>query len=138
MGSAMALEERCELVPTAQLSRDDLKRELKTLFKSLRPIDRLAQYSRAIQVVENASRKAKYYLLDLRPANSTLSVTGFSDGASQEASDAYLKVERSLKIDEGDEAVLVSVDSIDALRKAYPNYFLDTSVFSNVVARWVK
>ena len=29
----------------------------------------------------------------------------------------------------GSEAVLVSVESVDALRRAYPNYFLDTKVF---------
>lgn len=138
MGSAIATDEKCPLVPTAPLDRDGLKTEIRRFNKTVRPIDRLSQYSHAIQVVENASSKAKYYLLDLRPSTRTLKVTGFLDGASQQASDAYLELERSLKPEEGDEAVLVSVESIESLRKAYPNYFLDTSAFVNVVRRWIR
>lgn len=138
MGSAIALEEDCPLVPTASESKDDLRREIKSLAKSLRPVDRLQHYSRAIQVVEKSSSKAKYYLLDLRPSDKILNVTGFLEGSSQQASAAYLQIERSLRTDQGDEAVLVSVDSIDALRRAYPNYFLDTSVFSETVKRWTR
>jgi len=41
----------------------------------------------------------------------------------------HLKVEKSLESSPGAEAVLVSVDSIAALQRAYPNYFLDTRVF---------
>jgi hypothetical protein len=36
------------------------------------------------------------------------------------------------------DAVLVSVDSIDALRRAYPNYFLDTELFIDALNRALK
>jgi hypothetical protein len=137
MGSAIAMEEGCSTVPGTPTSERELRRSIKRLASSLRPVQKLDNYSQVIQVVENSSRKAKYYLLDLRPSAGKLTVTGYLEAASKSAADAYLDVERSLVAGSGDEAVLVSVDSIDGLRKAYPNYFLDTSVFTNVIRRWV-
>jgi hypothetical protein len=40
-----------------------------------------------------------------------------------------LEVEKRIKEVPGSDAVLVSVDSMESLRPAYPNYFLDTGVF---------
>jgi hypothetical protein len=45
----------------------------------------------------------------------------------------YLELERRSMNEFGEDAVLVSVDSIEGLRRAYPNYFLDTAVFIGVV-----
>ena len=39
---------------------------------------------------------------------------------------------------ESSQIVLVSVDSVAALKRAYPNYFLDTNVFRKVVADIMK
>ncbi|MEJ5976743.1 RelA/SpoT domain-containing protein [Novosphingobium sp. PS1R-30] len=137
MGSAIAIEEGCGPVPNTPKSEMALSREIRKLARTLRPIQRLDNYSKMIQVVEKSAKRARYYLLELRPDAGRLSVTGYMEAASKAASDDYLKVERSLSADDGDEAVLVSVDSIDALRKTYPNYFLDTTVFTNAVRRWV-
>ena len=52
--------------------------------------------------------------------------------ALQDAQRAYLEVEKQLQGSASD-AVLVSVDSVAALQKAYPNYFLDTRVFIALV-----
>ena len=48
------------------------------------------------------------------------------------ASDAYLAAERAIS-DLGADAVLVSVESLATLRRAYPNYFLDTHLFIQAV-----
>jgi hypothetical protein len=70
--------------------------------------------------------------------HSWATAVGFIESDSQGAADQYLRIERSLNSSEGDEAVLVSVDSIESLRKAYPNYFLDTGMFVKVINRWCK
>jgi hypothetical protein len=44
-----------------------------------------------------------------------------------------LEVEKKLKEVPNSDAVLVSVDSMETLRRAYPNYFLDTGVFVDVM-----
>ena len=136
MGTALAIEEGCDPVPNTPASEKQLRSDIRQLAKTLRPVARLENYGKAIQVIETSSQKAKYYLLELRPSAERLSITGFIESANKMASDAYLTVERSLDAKSGDEAVLVSVDSIDALRKAYPNYFLDTSVFTDAIRRW--
>jgi hypothetical protein len=43
------------------------------------------------------------------------------------ASSDYITLEK--RIGEGKDAVLVSADSIEALRLAFPNYYLDTNLF---------
>ena len=49
------------------------------------------------------------------------------------ASDECLAVEKA--ISKGDtDAVLVSVDSVASLRRAYPNYFADTHKFLELVS----
>ena len=47
----------------------------------------------------------------------------------EQANNDYAEIERRTKQGEPLEAVLVSAGPIDALKKAYPNYFLDTEVF---------
>lgn len=49
--------------------------------------------------------------------------------AFYEANEDYAHIEERTKAGEPIEAVLVSAGPIDALRKAYPNYFLDTAEF---------
>jgi hypothetical protein len=61
-------------------------------------------------------------------------VATFKKSESQIANQKSLEIEKKINSYPSAEAVLVSVDSLDAVRKAYPNYFLDTHVFLEVVA----
>jgi hypothetical protein len=60
-----------------------------------------------------------------------LNVSGFKREESDKATAKYLEVEKKIKGQLNTDAVLVSVDSMNSLRQAYPNYFLDTGVFLN-------
>jgi hypothetical protein len=66
-----------------------------------------------------------------------MTITGFPRKALDEASAQYLKVEREISTSSGSEAVLVSVDSLAALERAFPNYFLDTDVFLKELNRLI-
>jgi len=59
----------------------------------------------------------------------TLATTGFKKQELPKASEAYLAVEKATASKPGTQTVLVSLDSVHALRSAYPNYFLDTNAF---------
>jgi hypothetical protein len=48
------------------------------------------------------------------------------------ASEEYLKIEREIAGNNFD-VVLVSAESLEALRRAYPNYYLDTTIFLDLV-----
>ena len=66
----------------------------------------------------------------LRPIASTDAMT--ANAAPIPAKVLKKMTEGILKL-KGIDAVLVSVDSISSLRRAYPNYFLDTHVFIEAV-----
>jgi len=62
-----------------------------------------------------------------------LTITGFAASEAAEANERYADAEKEVKENPGRDAVLVSVDSINALSRAYPNYFADTRLFSELM-----
>jgi uncharacterized protein YbgA (DUF1722 family) len=58
-----------------------------------------------------------------------LVVHGYKKKELEKASEDYLNLEKSIVDIKGAQAVLVAVDSINALKRSYPNYYLDTQVF---------
>jgi ppGpp synthetase/RelA/SpoT-type nucleotidyltranferase len=130
MGSAIALRERRPLVPNTPKTRDDLAAELRTLSRELKVETILTGISAALErstVGEEATDGA--YLLVLDAAERHVSITGFARTDMAAAQEAYADVERQLKDKSEQQAVLVSVDSLDNLATAFPNFFLDTSAF---------
>jgi hypothetical protein len=139
MGTALAHRERTPTVVDTPSLRAELKEKLRHLAEHLDVEHRLRTYGTALQTLEQPSAKdAHYYLLKLDPAEHLVTVTGFKFGELEQAQNEYLEVERSLKARSGSDAVLVSVESLDSLRRAYPNYFLDTGVFIDAVNRALK
>ena len=93
----------------------------------------LQMYKASIKYAGQA-KGAKYLLLQLDPEEQKISIERFTAGLSQEANRRYLAAERGLPANTSKQIVLVSVDSISKLQKAYPNYFMDTTMFSNIVS----
>jgi len=133
MGSAMAFQERQALVPETPTSKTKLIRALRTSAKELDVKNKLTAYMTALHTPTEfeTGRGLRYFLLNLDPREGfrTLTIMGYRAKDLGRASNDYLLLERSLQGKPGAEAVLVSVESLDALRRAYPNYFLDTQVF---------
>ncbi len=136
MGSALAIRERTPLVPDTPTDKKLLIRELREHAQHLDVENRLAAYGAALRTLEKPGAKgAHYFLLALDPAANEVTVTGFTAAQLKEASEEYLATERKISERPGAEAVLVSVESVASLRRAYPNYFLDTRVFIDAVRR---
>ena len=76
-------------------------------------------------------KDAAYYLLELDPKAMKINVLGYIQSELERATRDYLAAEKSLT--PGSDAVLVSVESMSSLRRAYPNYFLDTHRFVEAV-----
>ncbi|MDQ1591803.1 MAG: hypothetical protein QOG71_2430 [Pyrinomonadaceae bacterium] len=134
MGTEIAYREESPLVPDTPKKRGELKSELREYARKLNVENRLHAFGAALKTLEptNAPRKAHYFLLVLDPAASSVTVTGYKYHELDKASTDYLAAER-IASQRGTDAVLVSVESMDSLRRAYPNYFLDTNVFIGVV-----
>jgi hypothetical protein len=100
----------------------------------------LRMYGRALNVSREGAQKRNhhFFLLRLEPAEERMTITGFPRKALEEASKLYLETERQISGSPGSEAVLVSVDSLAALERAYPNYFLDSDVFLQELQEAIK
>lgn len=134
--SAFALREGTEPVPGTPISYRDLVSEMRDYVRSLDLAKRLQAYGHAMRFLASPQHNKNdnhYFLLEMNPAQKSVQVTTFKFSESTLANQKYLEVERKLKGTMGAEAVLVSVDSLDAVRKAYPNYFLDTEVFVRLI-----
>jgi hypothetical protein len=60
-------------------------------------------------------------------------VTGYVFKELQKAQQDYLKAEKDNASSPWIQSVLVSVDSLVALRRAYPNFYLDAAAFATAV-----
>ncbi len=133
MGSVIAIREKSKvLVPNTPSSKEELVQEARDLGAKLNVVQALGMFHAALNIgLQEVGRDKNnyYFLLKLEPAKGTITVTSFSRRQLDRASDMYLKVEKELADSPGTDAVLVSADSIAALKRAYPNYFLDTQAF---------
>jgi len=133
MSSAIALMEGTPLVPGTPSSSVELINEIHTYVARLDAVNRLRAYGTAPDILEDPTTKGQhYFLLELDYTENKLNIKGFKSGDILQASAEYLEAEKRLSPTSGD-AVLVSVESIAALRRAYPNYYLDTDVFVSLV-----
>lgn len=138
MGTAIAKMEGTPDVPDTPDEEDELVKELKESEWALDAVNRLRMYGNAPQVLEAPeSKKNHFFLLVLDPAKMRLTVQGYRTSEADKAASDYLEAEKRI-VDSGGDAVLVSVESISALRRAYPNYYLDTSLFLSLVERALK
>ncbi|WP_156781546.1 hypothetical protein [Comamonas aquatica] len=72
-------------------------------------------------------------MLDAKDKNVT--ITSYGQKRIEQANIDYSVIENSIQNDPDKQVVLVATNSINALRKAYPNYFLDTKEFINALRR---
>jgi hypothetical protein len=80
---------------------------------------------------KRALKEAALFLLVLNPETFVTNISPYPKSAVAAANARYAELEKNPKL----QAVLVSVDSLASLRTAYPNYFLDTGTFLNVISK---
>jgi ppGpp synthetase/RelA/SpoT-type nucleotidyltranferase len=135
MSSVLAAEEGTPTVPGTPADKDDLLNELRAQAIKLDVIARLRAFNDALNVTEQVGqrveRRGKWlFLLTLSfddPSQPQLSVRAYTDPLV--ATQAYEAVERATADDPAQDVVLVQSGDLTSLRRAYPNYFLDTNAF---------
>jgi hypothetical protein len=140
MGAWLAREEGTAPVPGAPSDLDELQSEIQALYRRLDVVNRLRRYGEALNVLEQAiPAGVRYFLLELEPQTHQMTIRGYKTRDLARATMDYMAIERANESkEEGADAVLVAVDSLAALRRAYPNYFLDTALFLNAVMRAIE
>ncbi|WP_243293645.1 RelA/SpoT domain-containing protein [Geothrix mesophila] len=135
-GSAFAHLEGCNPVPGyEQLSAIDTYKLTAKRAIELSVFDQLTTFSSAVNTLSNTKLKGSYYLLVLDPKNKTVFYRPYSKERLQEATEDYLTEEKKAIEGSKTQVVLVAADSITSLKRAYPNYFLDTHEFLNLITR---
>jgi ppGpp synthetase/RelA/SpoT-type nucleotidyltranferase len=133
MGTVFAVLENTPRVRDTPANNRALVDAIGHFDQELGIINRLKAFRQALREVEQSIRAdARYFLLELAPGASAVTVRGFRAQELPRATDLYTDIEKKVA-EEGGDIVLVSVDSLTSLRKAYPNYFLDTALFLEIL-----
>lgn len=129
--SSFALMEDCEvLVAHRHLSKVELLKTTIDLANELEVIDKLNVYNSIVEELHHTQdEKTHYYLMELNSQTRNVSVNGYSREELPKATNEYLEREKASKDNDNIQIVLVAAQSVAALKKAYPNYFLDTGRF---------
>ncbi|KQS57656.1 hypothetical protein ASG17_02820 [Brevundimonas sp. Leaf363] len=137
MGTAISAIEGTPCVPGTPSTKAQLLAELQTLTASLRARDMLRAYNTTIDTLGSA-KDAKYFIVELDPDRGNVTVWRFKAKESEQANRQYTTLESLIPDDSRRQVVLVSVADINALKRAYPNYFLDTALFARLVDKVLK
>ncbi|KAA9134835.1 RelA/SpoT domain-containing protein [Microbacterium caowuchunii] len=132
VSSLMALEEGVSPVPGADAPKAELVDEVALLESEVGIIDRLEGYA-AIVGDHATSDRRNALTLELRRSAGTLEVR-----VHEKQSDAEARLAELEALDDDDlDVVLVNIARISQLQAAYPNYYADTSMFTEFVKRLI-
>ncbi len=106
----------------------EIVRQLSDLEQEYRFCDTLDAYKATADQIKRRD-KAKYFLVELDLETRRVSLKGFKPAESEEANKEYTQSEQESLFSTTAQRVLVSVSDVEQLKKAYPNYFLDTTEF---------
>jgi hypothetical protein len=138
MGTSIALREKCAPVPGTAPDMGGIREEVRRIEAELKVVSRLTAFGRALTWMEEPEirrLRAHFYILELNVPARTIELRAYRASESERAAMEYAAIERTLPDRPGVDAVLVSVESAAALRRAYPNYFLDTTAFVEEVRK---
>jgi ppGpp synthetase/RelA/SpoT-type nucleotidyltranferase len=127
MGTYIALKEACNPVPDTPTNISFLKKEIAQCAKELQVLEHLHSYRATLEM--KTMPGAHFYIVDLDVPKGETRISGFREDALETAQQMYLALEKETTNQLGRDVVLVSVGSMESLKRAYPNYFADTDVF---------
>jgi hypothetical protein len=132
---AFALREKSPTVPGTPNDRVEIIRQLRDVIERTNIMSSLSDWNDTVHLLERQlSPDGHFYLLILDPVKRTLDVRAFKRDEAVKSQREYDKAEKDAE-SANTQVVLVSVDDVDALRKAYPNYYVDTKGFITAVER---
>jgi putative GTP pyrophosphokinase len=130
VGSAFSYLEKTPPVPGYEgLSKEKTFKAVIEKTAELGVKDKLQAFSVATQHIKTDNKKGSYHLIVLDFEKRRVRIYNYSKENLKEANKTYGKIEREISKGKHLQTVLVSTGSIQSLRQAYPNYFLDTQEF---------
>ena len=134
--AVFALHEKTASVPGyEEFSRDKVYSMLAEAEADLHVLSKLRSFSIAANHITTEKGAGSYHLIVLHSETRKVLIQPFPKTQLEQANVEYAKIEERAQRGEHVEAVLVSAGPVESLRKAYPNYFLDTHQFVTQVGR---
>ncbi len=132
MSSVIANMEKTTTVPGTPTGYNDLRQEVIDFARRLDAISLMEAHRATLSWAGSQKKKLVGYLLvRYVSAERKVYLGSYGPTFSQTANAAYTEAEKTKK--SGDNIVLVKVDSITNLTRAYPNLFLDTEAFTKLL-----
>ncbi|MBU0472119.1 MAG: RelA/SpoT domain-containing protein, partial [Nanoarchaeota archaeon] len=143
ISTVFAKKENLPLVPDTPIDETDLYNKIKELTDRLQIIEKIKSWATLIKLIgeieKKESHKPYFYLLELDIDKKELSVKTFEKRDEEKATTAYSAAEKNATDKKmNKDIVLVEADTTKELRKAYPNYFLDTKEFLSILEAYLK
>jgi len=130
MGSGIAIMEKQPLVPGTPEDLDELSDELRSVCARLNIPNVFYGLSAGMSLTQNKSNKG-IYILTLDSEKRRTTSIGFPTVSG--ADEHYLEMEKENKNKPHIQTVMVKLDSIRELKRAYPGYYSDTRRFISLV-----
>ena len=115
----------------ARNASSDERKQLIRYINKLGVLERLRAFVVTTRhLVHDTDGKNAFFLLTLEIDKSNIKIRRYPTGELQKASEAYANLEKEFTDNSDRDVVLVTASSIRSLKKAYPNYFADTTEFT--------
>lgn len=132
VSSAFALIEKTPIIPGTPRNKKELYRQIKAQEKKLHVIEVMTAWAHAVRFFGEMSEKkpdAKFFLLELDVDQGRLILRSYPKEEEEKAIEDYDVAEKTNQNKKGYDVVLVGADTDKDLKKAYPNYFVDSGEF---------
>ncbi|MFQ6932340.1 MAG: RelA/SpoT domain-containing protein [Eubacterium sp.] len=127
VSSVFAIVEETPVVPNTSENLIEIVDEIKEIDFRCNIVNRLSAINVAIRNTKKEDFKGGYYILKLNYGKRVLSIYPFKPSQIEQATHLYNEIEELN--DNNIDAVLISANSMESVRAAYPNYFADIEVF---------
>lgn len=132
--SAFAVLESTPRIPGYdKLTDQETFEKLLKIEKELDILNKLRGFRVVARHISNDSKKGQYHLITLDMDIKSASIQSYGAKNISVANAEYSRQEAEISAGRNLQVVLVSSESINALKKAYPSYFLDSELFSKQI-----
>jgi ppGpp synthetase/RelA/SpoT-type nucleotidyltranferase len=140
VSSAFAKMEDCPCVFGTPEDEKELYSQIKKREEELNIISKMSGWTSAMgffeqEIKNKKKKKVQFFLLELDILGEKLNIKSYTKEEEQKAIIDYSALEKRHTGRKDYDVVLVGVDKANDLKKAYPNYFVDTTEFLNYLQK---
>jgi len=132
VSSAFAIMEKTLIIPGTPKNKKELYKQIKEQEKKLQVIRIMKGWTHAVKVFQEMSERKlnlQFFLLELDVEDGKLNLRGYPKILEKQAIIDYNQAEKKNQGKRTYDVVLVGADTTKDLKKAYPNYFVDSEEF---------